>query len=86
MYPASDLRLEECGSTDEVLERIGNLVKPYSADITRIRLLCHKGDMSSILCMIDAAVNASAIAAAIGGIVFGFSLVCRTISPVRVAM
>ena len=75
--------LEGSASADEVMQRLENLVSPYSADITSLRLFCHEHDRDSVLCSLDAAANAPAIAAAIGGIVFGFSLVCRNINPVR---
>lgn len=83
MDTSCDSPLEDCQSPEELLERVDNLVKPYSTDITAIRFFCHQCDISSILCMIDVAANASEIGAAIGGMVFGFSLVCRNINPIR---
>ena len=75
--------LEGSATAEEVIQRLESLVSPYSADITSIRLFCHEHDRDSVLCSLDATANAPAIAAAIGGMVFGFSLVCRNVNPVR---
>jgi len=76
-------RLEESASAEEIMQRLENLVSPYRADITSIRLFCNERVRDGVLCSLNAAANAPAIATAIGGMVFGFSLVCRSIHPLR---
>jgi len=76
-------RPEESASVEEVMQRLEDLVRPYSADITSIRLFCHKNNRDSMLCSVNASANAPAIATAIGGIVFGFSLACRNVFPLK---
>ena len=76
-------RLKESANAEEVMQRLEDLASPYRAHITSIRLFCNERDRDSVLCSLNATTNAPAIATAIGGIVFGFSLVCRGIDPVR---
>ena len=72
-------RLEESASVDEVMQRLDDLVRPYRAGITSIRLFCHEHARDSVLCSVNAPASAPAIARAIGGIVFGFSMACRNL-------
>ena len=83
MDSVSVARLEASASVEEVMQRLDDLVRPYGADISSIRLYCHEHDRASVLCSVNATANAPAIAAAIGGRVFGFSLACRNVHPVR---
>ena len=63
----------------EILERIAALTSPYAADVAKIELICNKLTSDSILCTLTVTANASSIASAIDGIVYGTRLVCREI-------
>jgi hypothetical protein len=63
----------------EILERIAALTRPYAADVAKIELICNKLTPDSILCTLTVTAKASAIASALGGIVYGTTLVCREI-------
>ena len=68
-------------SPGKALERIVALTRPYATDVSNVDFICNKLISDSILCTVTVMANASLIGSAIGGIVYGTTLVCRAIGP-----
>ena len=62
-------------------ERIVALTRPYATGVSNVDFICNKLISDSILCTVTVMASASLIGSAIGGIVYGTTLVCREICP-----